>query len=66
MNEKQVRIPTPIKSHRLNCLDCTSGQVSEIRHCAILSCACWPYRMGRRPGPAEIEALRKWKKEKNG
>ncbi len=43
------RVLTPMKAIRAKCLDCSCGQVKEIRECRITSCALWPYRMGKRP-----------------
>ena len=34
---------------RRKCLDCTVGQIAEIRRCHITNCALWPYRFGRSP-----------------
>jgi len=42
---------TPLKAIRLKCLDCTVGQVKEIRECLIKDCTLYPYRMGKRPKP---------------
>lgn len=40
---------TPIKAIRAKCLDCTAGQVKEVRLCTVKKCALYPYRMGHRP-----------------
>lgn len=40
---------TPIKAIRAKCLDCTCGQVAEIRECPIKECPLYEYRMGHRP-----------------
>ena len=40
---------TPIKAIRAKCLDCTCGQVVEIRNCPITECPLYEYRMGHRP-----------------
>ncbi len=40
---------TPMKAIRAKCLDCSCGQVKEVRECPVTTCALWPYRMGRRP-----------------
>jgi len=42
-------IPTPLKAIRKKCLDCSYGQVKEIRACPVKRCALYPYRMGHRP-----------------
>ena len=56
---------TPIKAIRKKCLDCTCGQVLEIRKCTVISCALYPYRMGRRPDASTIEALEDLSDEKS-
>lgn len=40
---------TPIRAIRTKCLQCTCGQIAEIRQCNISDCALYPYRMGHRP-----------------
>ncbi len=56
---------TPLKAVRAKCLDCSCGQVKEIRECPVTTCALWPYRMGKRPkhvvgsaDAAECQAVR--------
>jgi len=49
---------TPIKSIRKKCLDCTCGQIVEIRECSVINCPLYPYRMGRRPDQASIDTLK--------
>ena len=51
---------TPIKAIRKKCLDCTCGQVIEIRECLVIECALYPYRMGRRPDKATIDTLKSY------
>ena len=48
---------TPIKAIRKKCLDCTCGQVLEIRECPVIECPLYPYRMGRRPDKATTDTL---------
>ena len=55
---------TPIKAIRKKCLDCTCGQVKEIRLCPVVSCALWPYRFGRRPDKAIVDTLKEFYSEK--
>ncbi len=38
-----------LKAIRAKCLDCSAGQVSEVRKCTAWSCALWPLRMGSTP-----------------
>lgn len=40
---------TPMKAIRKKCLDCCSGQHTEVRACTIKNCPLWGYRMGHRP-----------------
>lgn len=40
---------TPIKAIRVKCLDCSSGQPSEVRRCDIEDCPLLPYRFGKNP-----------------
>lgn len=37
---------TPMKAIRQKCLDCSCGQVSEVKECSIKNCALYPFRMG--------------------
>jgi hypothetical protein len=37
---------TPMKAIRLKCLDCSCGQLSEVKECSIKNCALYPFRMG--------------------
>ena len=51
---------TPIKAIRKNCLDCCCGSVKEVRLCPIVSCACYPYRFGRRPDKETIDTIKEF------
>ena len=55
---------TPIKAIRKRCLDCTCGQVKEVRLCQAVECACWPYRFGRRPDKATQNTMKEYYGEK--
>ncbi len=48
-----MEVLTPIKSIRAKCLDCTCNQPKEVRCCRVITCALWPYRLGRRPTQTE-------------
>jgi hypothetical protein len=37
---------TPMKAIRQKCLDCSCGQLSEVKECSIKNCALYPFRMG--------------------
>jgi uncharacterized Fe-S cluster-containing radical SAM superfamily enzyme len=54
---------TPIKAIRAKCLDCTCGQLKEIRFCTIINCPLYPYRMGRRPDKATVDTLKEFYSE---
>ena len=56
--------PTPIKAIRKKCLDCTCGQVLEIRECPVIECPLYPYRMGRRPDKATLDTIKEFYSEK--
>ncbi|MCX5705462.1 MAG: hypothetical protein NTZ92_05360 [Candidatus Omnitrophica bacterium] len=47
---------TPIKAIRAKCLDCSSGQPSEVRRCDINDCPLLPYRFGKNPNRKGIGA----------
>jgi hypothetical protein len=34
---------------RAKCLDCCCGAPAEVRRCAMIDCALWPFRMGTDP-----------------
>ena len=55
---------TPIKSIRAKCLDCSEYQPKEIRLCTVISCALYPYRMGRRPDDETLDTLKTFYDEK--
>ena len=54
---------TPLKAIRKNCLDCTNGQPKEVRLCAVIDCALYPYRFGRRPSKAIVDTLKHFYEE---
>ena len=54
---------TPIKAIRKKCLDCTCGQIVEIRKCPVIECALYPYRMGRRPDQTTIDTIKEYYEE---
>jgi len=53
-----MEVLTPIKAIRAKCIDCSGGQLSEVRLCPVTTCALWPYRMGKRPKREVAEPLR--------
>lgn len=40
---------TPVKAIRVKCLDCSNGQMKEIRLCPITDCPLYRFRMGKNP-----------------
>lgn len=40
---------TPLRSIRQKCLDCSAGSAQEVRLCPVVSCALYPFRLGRNP-----------------
>ena len=34
------------KAIRLKCLDCSGFQSAEVKHCPVVNCPLWRYRMG--------------------
>ena len=51
-----AEIKTPLKAIRAKCLDCSNGQIVEVRECVIPNCPLYPYRLGIRPKTAEKRA----------
>jgi hypothetical protein len=41
------------KGIRAKCIDCSNGQLKEVRLCPAIKCALWPFRMGKRPRKPE-------------
>ena len=64
MGKKIKLYDTPIKAIRKKCLDCTCGQVKEIRECTVIKCALYPYRLGKRPNAPTIDTLKEHYDEK--
>ena len=44
-----MKVLTPLKAIRAKCLDCSCGQIKEVRLCPMDDCPLYPYRMGHRP-----------------
>ena len=38
-----------LKAVRENCVQCCSGEISEVRRCRLVWCPMWPYRLGENP-----------------
>lgn len=50
---------TPIKAIRAKCLECSNGQIIEVRLCPCTDCPLYEYRFGKRPGTVEKNKARK-------
>jgi len=37
------------KAIRDKCIDCSGGSAHEVRHCPVVDCPLWGFRMGRNP-----------------
>jgi hypothetical protein len=57
---------TPMKAIRAKCIDCAGGSEKEVRECRILSCALWPYRMGKRPATLAKHRRRNTNSQRKG
>ena len=40
---------SPLKAIRAKCIDCSAGQLSEVRDCPNEKCALYSFRMGKNP-----------------
>ena len=50
-----LKCKTPIKSIRDKCIDCSGGQLKEVRLCPVTNCPLYPYRMGKRPTKVDLD-----------
>ena len=49
-----MKVLTPLKAIRQNCLECSGGSLKAVTYCSCnglhsTRCHFWPYRFGRRP-----------------
>ena len=49
------------KAIRMKCLDCSGGQLAEVRKCPATNCPLWRYRMGREEND-ELKPIREKRK----
>ncbi len=42
----QPVVESPIKAIRAKCIDCSGGNMAEVRKCVATACPLWPFRMG--------------------
>jgi hypothetical protein len=40
---------SPMQAIRRKCLDCSGGQIVEVRLCETVTCSLWAFRAGRHP-----------------
>jgi hypothetical protein len=40
---------SPMQAIRRKCLDCSGGQIVEVKLCEAVTCSLWPFRAGRHP-----------------
>jgi hypothetical protein len=45
---------------KYKCRECTNNQYTEIKQCNILTCSCWPGRLGTL---CNAEEMRRWSEE---
>ena len=60
---------TPIKAIRAKRLECSAGQLKEVRDCVIHDCPLYPYRMGKNPnrrGIGKVKIVLESKRELSG
>ena len=44
-----ANLQNPVKAIRAKCLDCSCGNVIEVKFCPVTNCSLYPFRMGRNP-----------------
>ena len=55
VRERNTIKQTPLKSIRLNCLECSNNQPSVVKDCEITNCPLWIYRLGTNPKRKRIK-----------
>lgn len=55
IDEYVSRIRNPMTAIRARCVQCCSGQPSEVRKCTAVTCALHPFRMGTNPHNAKVK-----------
>ena len=43
------QITNPVKAIRAFCMECSSGQASEVKACPVYKCPLYPFRFGKNP-----------------
>lgn len=68
---KGGELMTPLQAIEAKCLDCSGGDLKEVKYCPKEDCALHPFRRGKKPkvarqySPEEIERLLARFKSKN-
>lgn len=57
--KRTMKILTPLRAMRAKCLDCSGGELKQVRECPIQTCALWPYRMGKRPETTKTQSMKR-------
>ena len=47
-----AKCPSPLRTIRLKCLDCSCGSAFEVKLCPVINCVLYPYRFGKNPNRA--------------
>ena len=55
MNQQNLKHITPLKSIRLNCLECCNQQPALVRECNLTDCPLWNFRFGKNPARKGIK-----------
>ena len=56
--------PTPVlKAVRAYCIDCSGGNMAEVRKCTVTRCELYPFRMGKNPWRAKRELTDEQRKQ---
>lgn len=56
MTEKDLKeITVPLKAIRVKCLDCSCGNVNEVKLCGAKSCPLYYFRFGKNPYRKKVE-----------
>ena len=58
------KIVSPLKAIRAKCIDCSGGQLKEVKECIITDCPLYPFRMGTNPNREGVGGKRTLKRKK--
>jgi hypothetical protein len=47
---------SPARAIRAKCVDCSGGNLAEVRKCTAVRCPLWPMRMGKNPFYGKVKA----------